>query len=53
VTDHQLTPTGKNVDLGFIGKPHGLEQTVRLEEDLLVTKDGPVIFTQFGEEALG
>jgi Xaa-Pro aminopeptidase len=32
----------------------GLEQTVRLEEDLLVTKDGPVLFTKypFYEEAL-
>ncbi|HEX4034327.1 MAG TPA: Xaa-Pro peptidase family protein [Solirubrobacteraceae bacterium] len=37
----------------FAGHP-GLEQTVRLEEDLLVTKDGPVIFTKhpFIEEAL-
>ena len=37
----------------FAGHP-GLEQTVRLEEDLLVTKDGPVIFTRhpFDEEAL-
>ncbi len=26
--------------------PSGLEQTVRLEENLLVTKDGPVIFTK-------
>ena len=33
----------------------GLEQTVRLEENLLVTKNGPVIFTRhpFDEEALG
>ena len=32
----------------------GLEQTVRLEENLLVTKDGPVIFTKhpFDDEAL-
>jgi Xaa-Pro aminopeptidase len=29
----------------FAGHP-GLEQTVRLEENLLVTKDGPVIFTK-------
>jgi Xaa-Pro aminopeptidase len=29
----------------FAGHP-GLEQTVRLEENLLVTKDGPVIFTR-------
>jgi Xaa-Pro aminopeptidase len=38
----------------FAGHP-GLEQTVRLEENLLVTKDGPVIFTKhpFDEEALG
>ena len=37
----------------FAGHP-GLEQTVRLEEDLLVTKDGPIIFTKypFYEEAL-
>jgi Xaa-Pro aminopeptidase len=37
----------------FSGHP-GLEQTVRLEEDLLVTKDGPVIFTKHRhpEEAL-
>ena len=37
----------------FAGHP-GLEQTVRLEENLLVTKDGPVIFTKhpFIEEAL-
>ena len=37
----------------FAGHP-GLEQTVRLEENLLVTKDGPVIFTKhpFAEEAL-
>jgi len=37
----------------FAGHP-GLEQTVRLEENLLVTKDGPVIFTKypFEEEAL-
>jgi len=32
----------------------GLEQTVRLEENLLVTKDGPVIFTKhpFDDDAL-
>jgi Xaa-Pro aminopeptidase len=30
----------------FAGHP-GLEQTVRLEENLLVTKDGPVIFTKY------
>jgi Xaa-Pro aminopeptidase len=38
----------------FAGHP-GLEQTVRLEENLLVTKDGPVLFTKypFDEEALG
>jgi Xaa-Pro aminopeptidase len=38
----------------FAGHP-GLEQTVRLEEDLLVTRDGPIIFTKypFEEEALG
>ena len=38
----------------FAGHP-GLEQTVRLEENLLVTKDGPVLFTKhpFAEEALG
>jgi len=32
----------------------GLEQTVRLEENLLVTKDGPILFTKypFYEEAL-
>jgi Xaa-Pro aminopeptidase len=32
----------------------GLEQTVRLEENLLVTRDGPIIFTKypFEEEAL-
>ena len=30
----------------FSGHP-GLEQTVRLEENLLVTKDGPVIFTKY------
>jgi Xaa-Pro aminopeptidase len=38
----------------FAGHP-GLEQTVRLEENLLVTKDGPVIFTKhpFYEYALG
>jgi Xaa-Pro aminopeptidase len=37
----------------FSGHP-GLEQTVRLEENLLVTKDGPVIFTRHPhqEEAL-
>jgi Xaa-Pro aminopeptidase len=37
----------------FAGHP-GLEQTVRLEENLLVTKDGPVVFTKypFYEEAL-
>jgi Xaa-Pro aminopeptidase len=37
----------------FAGHP-GLEQTVRLEEDLLVSQDGPVIFTRhpFDEEAL-
>jgi Xaa-Pro aminopeptidase len=37
----------------FSGHP-GLEQTVRLEENLLVTKDGPVLFTRhpFAEEAL-
>ncbi len=37
----------------FAGHP-GLEQTVRLEENLLVTKDGPIIFTRhpFNEEAL-
>ena len=37
----------------FAGHP-GLEQTVRLEENLLVTKDGPVLFTRypFYEEAL-
>jgi Xaa-Pro aminopeptidase len=29
----------------FAGHP-GLEQTVRLEENLLVTKEGPVIFTK-------
>ena len=29
----------------FAGHP-GLERTVRLEENLLVTKDGPVIFTR-------
>jgi hypothetical protein len=29
----------------FAGDP-GPEQTVRLEENLLVTKDGPVIFTK-------
>ena len=28
----------------FAGHP-GLDQTVRLEENVLVTKDGPVIFT--------
>jgi Xaa-Pro aminopeptidase len=33
----------------------GLEQTVRLEENLLVTRDGPIVFTKypFEEEALG
>jgi len=38
----------------FAGHP-GLEQTVRLEENLLVTKDGPIVFTKypFEEEALG
>ena len=37
----------------FAGHPE-LEQTVRLEENLLVTKDGPVLFTKypFYEEAL-
>src|SRR5580658_3037640 len=37
----------------FAGHPM-LEQTVRLEENLLVTKDGPVIFTRhpFDDEAL-
>jgi len=37
----------------FAGHP-GLEQTVRLEENLLVTKDGPIVFTKypFEEEAL-
>ena len=37
----------------FAGHP-GLEQTVRLEENLLVTKDGPIVFTQhpFIEEGL-
>jgi len=37
----------------FAGHP-GLEQTVRLEENLLVTKDGPILFTKypFEEEAL-
>ncbi|HUZ90093.1 MAG TPA: Xaa-Pro peptidase family protein [Candidatus Acidoferrales bacterium] len=30
----------------FSGHP-GLEQTVRLEENLLVTKDGPVLFTKY------
>ena len=37
----------------FAGHP-GLEQTVRLEENLLVTKDGPVLFTKhpFYDEAL-
>jgi Xaa-Pro aminopeptidase len=37
----------------FAGHPR-LEQTVRLEENLLVTKDGPVVFTKhpFYEEAL-
>ena len=38
----------------FAGHP-GLEQTVRLEENLLVTNDGPVIFTKhpFYDYALG
>ena len=37
----------------FAGHP-GLEQTVRLEENLLVTKEGPVLFTKhpFYDEAL-
>jgi Xaa-Pro aminopeptidase len=37
----------------FAGHP-GLEQTVRLEENLLVTKDGPIVFTKhpFIEEGL-
>ena len=37
----------------FAGHP-GLEQTVRLEENLLVTKNGPILFTKypFEEEAL-
>ncbi len=37
----------------FSGHP-GLEQTVRLEENLLVTREGPIIFTKypFDEEAL-
>jgi Xaa-Pro aminopeptidase len=37
----------------FAGHP-GLEQTVRLEENLLVTKEGPILFTKypFYEEAL-
>ena len=37
----------------FAGHP-GLEQTVRLEENLLVTKGGPIVFTKhpFYEEAL-
>lgn len=37
----------------FAGHP-GLEQTVRLEENLLVTKDGPIVFTKhpFADEAL-
>jgi Xaa-Pro aminopeptidase len=37
----------------FAGHP-GLEQTVRLEEDVLVTKDGPVVFTmmEHDEECL-
>lgn len=37
----------------FAGHP-GLEQTVRLEENLLVTRDGPIVFTRypFYEEAL-
>ncbi|MGH7777063.1 MAG: M24 family metallopeptidase [Candidatus Dormibacterales bacterium] len=37
----------------FAGHP-GLEQTVRLEENLLVTKEGPIVFTKhpFYDEAL-
>ena len=37
----------------FAGHPQ-LEQTVRLEENLLVTKDGPILFTKypFDDEAL-
>jgi len=37
----------------FAGHP-GLEQTVRLEENLLVTKDGPLVFTKypFDDEAM-
>lgn len=37
----------------FAGHP-GLEQTVRLEENLLVTKSGPIVFTKypFAEDAL-
>ena len=37
----------------FAGHP-GLEQTVRLEENLLVTKGGPIVFTKypFAEDAL-
>jgi Xaa-Pro aminopeptidase len=37
----------------FAGHP-GLEQTVRLEENLLITKDGPILFTRhpFYDEAL-
>jgi Xaa-Pro aminopeptidase len=37
----------------FAGHP-GLEQTVRLEENLLVTKEGPILFTKypFYDEAL-
>lgn len=37
----------------FAGHP-GLDQTVRLEEDVLVTKDGPVVFTmmEHDEECL-
>jgi Xaa-Pro dipeptidase len=33
---------------------HGLEQTVRLDENLLVTKEGPILFTKypFYDEAL-
>ncbi|WP_448600875.1 M24 family metallopeptidase [Thermoflexus hugenholtzii] len=38
----------------YAGKP-GLRQTVRLEENVLVTKDGPVVFTlmEHMEEAVG
>lgn len=37
----------------FAGHP-GLEQTVRLEENLLITRDGPILFTKhpFYDEAL-